>query len=72
MVSPLQYSLAAAEARQGRREEALSLLSDAIGHGLPPDLARGMETDANLASLRADPRFAALVADARKTASAGP
>ena len=72
MVPPLQYSLAAADARQGRREEALSLLSDAIGHGLPPDLARGMETDANLASLRADPRFAALVVDAGKTASAGP
>jgi eukaryotic-like serine/threonine-protein kinase len=72
MIPDLQYSLASAHARLGHRDEALALLGDALEHGLAPESARGMETDANLASLRGDPRFATLVADARRRASKVP
>jgi hypothetical protein len=50
-------------ARQGRRDEALLLLSEAIDH-LPPRTLAKVETDPDLSSLHGDSRFDALVARA--------
>jgi tetratricopeptide (TPR) repeat protein len=56
------YNLACIAAVQGHHDEALSLLNDALDHGLSANTALGMESDEDLKSLRGDPRFAALVA----------
>jgi tetratricopeptide (TPR) repeat protein len=54
------YNLACANARLGRTDRALEMLSRAIDEGFS-DRAT-LEADADLAPLRADPRFAALAA----------
>lgn len=64
------YSLACIAVRQGRRDEALSLLREAINHGLPARQTLAMENDQLLAPLHGDPRFEALVSDARHHAAA--
>lgn len=64
------YNLGCLAARQGHREQALSLLGDAVDHGLEPSQALAMEKDSDLRSLRGDSRFAALVARAKKRATA--
>jgi serine/threonine-protein kinase len=60
------YNIACLEAVQGHPDKALSLLSDALDHGLLANVAMGMESDEDLQSLHGNPRFAALVARARK------
>jgi eukaryotic-like serine/threonine-protein kinase len=65
-----RYNLACFMANDGKREEALSLLGEAIDHGLDPETLLGMEKDTDLDSLHEDPRFAALVARARERAVA--
>jgi hypothetical protein len=55
---------------QGRRDEAFSLLHEAVDHGLNPDDDLNIEKDGELQSLRADPRFATLVAHAKEKAAA--
>jgi hypothetical protein len=57
------YTLSCFAARQGRRDEALLLLSEAIDHQPPRTLAK-VETDPDLSSLHGDSRFDALVARA--------
>jgi serine/threonine protein kinase len=64
------YSLAGLLAREGRRDEALATLREALDHGLDAATIQGMEKDADLKSLRSDPRFNALVADAVQKAAA--
>jgi serine/threonine protein kinase/tetratricopeptide (TPR) repeat protein len=64
------YNLGTLEARQGRRDEAFSLLRQAVDHGLPAYGDLGIEKDPDLKSLQGDPRFAALVADAKDRAAA--
>jgi hypothetical protein len=61
----LRYNLACILARQGKREEAISLLRQALDHGLSPEGALGIEKDNDLVSLRGDRRFQAIVADAK-------
>jgi non-specific serine/threonine protein kinase/serine/threonine-protein kinase len=56
------YNLGAIEARRGNRPKALSLLRQAVDHGLPSSDALKMENDPDLKSLQSDPRFEALVA----------
>jgi len=64
------YDLGSIMAHEGRREEALTLLRDAVEHGLPASAALGMDQDTDLKSLHGDPRFEALVAEARQAAAA--
>ena len=69
-----KYDLASLLARKGQIEEALSLLNQAVGHGLPPLVALRMDRDPFLIPLHGNPRFAELVArikmqDAKKNAN---
>jgi hypothetical protein len=57
-------------ARKGNRDEVLSLLREAVDHGLPPRFALGIGGDSDFRSLHGDPRFAALVAHAKERAAA--
>jgi hypothetical protein len=59
------YNYACANALAGKREEALSRLRESLDHGLPQAVALAMADDRDLKSLRDDPRFAAMVADAQ-------
>jgi serine/threonine protein kinase len=64
------YNLACLAAVQGQRERALALLEEAVGHGLMPYVISNMDNDDDLKSLHPDPRFATLVARAKKNAVA--
>jgi eukaryotic-like serine/threonine-protein kinase len=63
-----RYSLACILARRGQMDEAVSNLQYAIDHGLQPRMDLQIEKDPFLSSLHGDPRFAALVAHAKKVA----
>lgn len=65
-----KYDLACLLARRGKSEEALALLSQAVDHGLHSRIDLKIEDEPNLNSLHGDPRFAALVAHAKKQAAA--
>jgi eukaryotic-like serine/threonine-protein kinase len=58
------YNVACVKALAGRREEALAMLRQSVDHGFRN--AEAMATDEDLESVRADPRFAPIVADARR------
>lgn len=62
----VRYNLACAQARTGHRAEALASLARALDLGLARP--EQMATDADLAALRGDPAFDALVARARAAA----
>jgi tetratricopeptide (TPR) repeat protein len=64
------YNVACMLARRGNRDEALSLLREAVDHGLPAGLDLAIEKDPDLKSLHGDPRFAGLVAHAKERAAA--
>ena len=64
------YYLGCIAAHRGRGDEALSLLREAVDHGLPPADDLGIDKDPDLKSLHGDPRFAALVAHAKERAAA--
>ncbi len=66
MIPRLEYELASVDALRGHRDEALSLLRDALQGGVATG---SIEADENLASLHGDPRFDALVGDARARAA---
>jgi hypothetical protein len=57
------------QTHRGNRSKALSLLRQAVDHGLPPFMAIGMKKDPDLKSLQGDPRFGALVAHAKERAA---
>ena len=59
------YNLGCFVAHQGRRDEAITLLEQAVEHGLPGWVILGMDKDPDLKSLHGDPRFEALVAKTR-------
>jgi non-specific serine/threonine protein kinase/serine/threonine-protein kinase len=67
-----KYDLAALLARKGRIEEALSLLNQAIGHGLPPIVALEIDKNPFFSTLHGDPRFATFVAQAKNQDSGKP
>jgi Flp pilus assembly protein TadD len=64
------YNLACVAALRGRPDEALSLLTEAVDHGLRPSTDLDMDNDTDLKSLHGNPRFAALVAHAKERAAA--
>jgi hypothetical protein len=56
------------KAKQGKMGEAISLLRQAVDHGLMPREALAMGDDPELKALHGDPRFDALVAHAKELA----
>jgi len=56
------YTLACIAALRGKHDESISLLQDALDHGLDSATARAFEKESDLKSLRGDLRFEALVA----------
>ena len=64
------YNLGCLAARQGRRNEALSLLREAVDHGASVHTDLGIDKDPDLQSLHGDPHFTALVAHAKEKAAA--
>jgi non-specific serine/threonine protein kinase/serine/threonine-protein kinase len=64
----LLYNLGAVAGVSGRADEAITLLNQAIDAGLPQGAAENIERDPDLAPLRANPRFPALVAHGRDAA----
>lgn len=69
-VAVTKYDLATMLARTGQKDEAFSLLRDALDHGYPPREAMGMATDPWLNPLHGDPRFQLLVAHVKEQLSA--
>ncbi len=63
-----RYSLACILARRGQMDEAVANLLYAIDHGLQPRMDLQIEKDPLLSALHGTPRFAALVAHAKKVA----
>jgi pentatricopeptide repeat protein len=63
------YDLATVLVHEGRVEEALSLLRQAVDHGVPPRIASDMGNDPMLNSLHGDLRFAELVTYGKKRAT---
>ncbi|HTT19520.1 MAG TPA: serine/threonine-protein kinase [Candidatus Sulfotelmatobacter sp.] len=59
------YDYAVANALAGNKERALSLLKDALEHGLAAGDTLALTTDPDLGSLRSDPRFAVLIEEAK-------
>ena len=64
------YNLGCVMAQRGNKDEALSLLRQAVDNGLPPQTDVNMDKDSALAPLRGDARFEALVAHANEVAAA--
>ena len=66
------YSIACLLALDHKRDQAIAVLRDAVDHGLKAHTRNfDLETDPDLASLRADARFKALVADAKNRQAQG-
>lgn len=63
------YNLGCLAAVQGRTQQALSWLSEAVDHGLRSGVVLNMEQDEDLKSLLGDPRFTALIAHAKARAA---
>jgi tetratricopeptide (TPR) repeat protein len=68
LMACMLYNLAALAGVAGRSDEAIGLLNQSIDTGLPPAAVDGMGQDPDLQPLHADPRFAVLVAHAKKIA----
>jgi len=63
------YNLAIVEECAGKRNEALQFLREAVEHGLATGSKRGIETDPDFRTMHGDPRFVAIVAEARERAA---
>ncbi|MGB2591944.1 MAG: serine/threonine-protein kinase [Candidatus Acidiferrum sp.] len=64
-----RYALGTVAAARGQRDKAFSFLHEAVDHGLPGFALVGMEKDPDLKALHGDPRFDALVAQAKERAA---
>jgi len=63
------YNIASVAAKRGNFDKAFSLLKHTLEHGLAPADALMIESDPDLKALHNDPRFPALVADAKQHAA---
>jgi serine/threonine protein kinase len=63
------YNLGCVSAHQGRKTEAIALLSEAVDHGLNAFGDLAMEKDPDLNSLHGDPRFTDLLVHAKEVAA---
>jgi serine/threonine protein kinase len=59
------YNMACLKAEQGKKDEALAELRRSVEHGLPPRMDLTIADDEDLKSLHGDPRFDAILAEAR-------
>lgn len=64
-----KYNLACNAALQGKRDEAIAILRDAVEHGLIAAQISEIVNDSDFKSLHGDPRFEALVEKAKRTAA---
>ena len=64
------YNVGVAEALQEHRNEALSFLRQALDHGPPAEGDLAIDADRDLKSLHGDPRFEAIVTDAKQRLAA--
>ncbi len=64
-----RYDLASVLVRDGQSQEAIQLLRQAVDHGLPRQADLDLENDPLFNSLHNDPRFAAIVLEARERAA---
>ena len=60
------YNVGVAEALQEHRNEALSFLRQALDHGPPAEGDLAIDADPDLKFLHGDPRFEAIVTDAKQ------
>ena len=67
-----KYNLACNLAMAGRRHQAISLLDDAVDHGLTPAAALNIESDSDFKPLHGMPGFTALVERIHQRASLRP
>ena len=65
-----EYDLAGILALAGKRDAALEMLRASLEHRLNPASAIAIDQDSDFAPLKGDPRFVALVADAKRNARA--
>lgn len=63
-----EYDLASIFLLKGQKEQALSMLRQSVDGGLAPRIALALPTDPLFISVRKDPRFTAIVAQAQKQA----
>jgi hypothetical protein len=66
----LLYNLGALASLRDRTDEAITLLNQAIGAGLPPGVAENIERDPDLTPLHGNAKFPTLVAHGREVAKA--
>jgi len=66
MTAMAVYDLACILALQGRRDEAIAELRRSLEHGMPPKILAGLPSDSDLQSLHPDPRFDAIITEAKK------
>ncbi len=69
-LASIRYSLGCIALHRGHRDEAIDLFRSAVEHGFTPQQAMALETDPELKPVYKDPRFAAIVLEARNRAAA--
>jgi len=69
-LASIHYSLGCIGLHRGQRDEAIALFRSAVEHGFTPQQAVALETDPELKPVHDDPRFEAIVAEARERAAA--
>ena len=69
-LASIRYSLGCIALHRGHRDEAIDLFHSAVEHGFTPQQAIALETDPELKPIYDDPRFAAIMLEARNRAAA--